>query len=65
MIRLSIGFLGFGAPALAHPGHIETLAGHDHVSAGILIGIAIAIGVYGALKGKDEEPEETPEEEAA
>lgn len=48
-------------PATAHPGHLDTLAGHDHVSAGILIGIAIAIGLLGALGKSDEEETDEPE----
>ena len=46
----------FGLPgtALAHAGHIGELAGHDHLLAGVAIGIAIAIGLAGALKGRDE-----------
>ncbi|MDH5798852.1 MAG: hypothetical protein OEZ19_09815 [Paracoccaceae bacterium] len=41
-------------PAQAHPGHIvEGLAGHDHWVAGAAVGIAILVGIWGALKGKD------------
>jgi len=65
-IRLTIIFLGFAQAASAHPGHLDTLAGHDHVSAGILIGIAIAIGLLGALNGdKKADEEELPEEAEA
>lgn len=62
MIRLGLIFLSLAMPATAHTGHIGELAGHDHVSAGILIGIAIAIGVLGALGKSDED--ESQEEEA-
>ena len=59
--------------AAAHPGHLAGLAGHDHWVAGAAIGLAIAVGVWGALKGrrKDEaaeqadEPETEAEEQAA
>jgi hydrogenase/urease accessory protein HupE len=40
------------APAQAHPGHLAGLAGHDHWVAGAAIGAAIAVGVWGALKGR-------------
>jgi hypothetical protein len=61
------------APALSHPGHLGALAGHDHWVAGAAIGLAIALGLWGALKGKKTEaaaPEEetedgTPEEATA
>ncbi len=66
MIRLTLLFLSFASSASAHVGHLDTVAGHDHVSAGILIGIAIAIGLLGALKGdKEAEDEELPEEAEA
>lgn len=39
-------------PALAHPGHMAGLAGHDHWVAGAAIGTAIAVGVWGVLKGR-------------
>ena len=51
----------------AHPGHLVEAAGHNHWVAGAAIGIAIAVGLWGALRGdKDhEEVEEELEEEAA
>lgn len=64
MIRLMLVFLSFASGASAHPGHLDTLAGHDHVSAGILIGIAIAIGLYGVLKGDKDTDGAEPAEEA-
>lgn len=42
-------------PALAHPGHLIELAGHDHWLAGVAIGAAIAIGLVQGLKGKSKE----------
>ncbi|WP_425092787.1 DUF6732 family protein [Tropicimonas sp. S265A] len=58
--------------AMAHPGHLGALAGHDHWVAGAAIGLAIALGLYGALKGKksteaepDEAEEDAPEETPA
>ncbi|WP_424972011.1 DUF6732 family protein [Dinoroseobacter sp. S76] len=53
-------------PLWAHPGHLSGLAGHDHWVAGAAIGLAIALGIYGALKGRKSEgaSEETESEEA-
>ncbi|MEM9393681.1 MAG: DUF6732 family protein [Pseudomonadota bacterium] len=51
---LALFLLWCGAPARAHPGHLETLAGHDHWIAGAAIGLSIALGIWGALKGKKE-----------
>lgn len=43
-------------PAAAHPGHIATVAGHNHWVAGVAIGAAVAVAVWGLLKGrKDKE----------
>lgn len=69
LLLSAFGSLFAAAPALAHPGHLETLAGHDHWVAGAAIGLAIALGLWGALKGKkDSETEaqadDTEEEEA-
>lgn len=38
--------------ANAHPGHLVDAAGHNHWVAGAAIGAAIAVGVWGALKGR-------------
>ena len=38
--------------AHAHPGHLVDAAGHNHWVAGAAIGTAIAVGVWGALKGR-------------
>ena len=37
-------------PALADPGHIGLLNGHDHWVAGIAVGAAIGVSIWGALK---------------
>jgi len=66
MLRTALLLIAFSAaPALAHPGHLDTLAGHDHWVAGAAIGLAIALGLWGALKGKKDpqaEAEENTEE---
>lgn len=52
-------------PVLAHPGHLAELAGHDHRVAGAAIGLAIALGLWGALKGRGrDEPEQQAEPDA-
>jgi hypothetical protein len=50
-------------PAFAHAGHIAEAFGHNHWVAGVAIGAAIAVGVWGALKGKDSDAdtEDQPE----
>lgn len=55
--------LPMAGPALAHPGHLADLAGHDHWVAGAAIGIAVAVGIWGALKGKRQQEEATAEPE--
>ena len=60
MLRLTIVLAVIGTPAAAHIGHLSGLAGHDHWIAGIAIGAAIGVGLWGALKGRKEDPE--PEE---
>lgn len=44
--------IAIAGPATAHPGHVAGLAGHDHWVAGAAIGLAIAVGLWGALRGK-------------
>lgn len=62
---LTLTLMFFAAPALAHPGHIAEAAGHNHWLAGVLIGGAIATAIWGAIKGKKQEPEAAdPEHEA-
>ena len=52
-------------PAFAHPGHLADVAGHDHWVAGAARGAAIAIAVWGAIKGKSEDKSEAePETDA-
>ncbi len=61
----------FGATAaLAHVGHLGGMAAHDHWVAGAAIGVAAAITLWGVIKGKSKQAEETsdeaePEEETA
>lgn len=43
--------LVFVTAAHSHTGHLADLAGHDHWVAGAAIGVAIALGIWGALKG--------------
>jgi len=52
--------------ALAHPGHLAEVAGHDHVVAGVAIGLALGIAIWGVLKGrKDAESEDEADEAVA
>ena len=52
--------------AQAHPGHLAEVAGHGHWLGAAAIGAAIAIGLWGAMKGrKDAEAAEDASEEAA
>ena len=67
MRRISILFLcliGCPSVAVAHAGHLVDVAGHDHLLAGAAIGIAIAIGVAGALKGARRDEDEADEADA-
>lgn len=48
----------FPSQVLAHAGHLGELAGHDHLVAGAALGIAIVIGVAGALAGKARDKDE-------
>lgn len=41
--------------AAADPGHLAEVAGHGHVFAGIIIGAASAVGLWGVLKGKGQD----------
>ncbi len=68
ILTLCLTFLA--SAVSAHPGHIIDVAGHDHWVAGIAIGAAVAIGLWGALRPKkgeveEAEPEGEMEEEAA
>ena len=69
-MRLVIPLLLLPNVLAAHTGHIADVAGHDHWVAGAAIGLAVLVGLWGALKGKTAdktEPEEDaePEEEPA
>lgn len=44
--------LPLAGPAAAHPGHLAGLSGHDHWVAGAAIGVAVAVGIWGAIKGR-------------
>ena len=59
MTRMFITFtlLLSASPALAHVGHLGQFAGHDHWVAGAALGAALAVSVWGALKGKKAEEE--------
>ena len=66
-IFLTIALMLAGQSAVAHPGHLIEVAGHDHWLSGIAIGIGLVGGLWGILRGEDEdaESEEEMEEEAA
>lgn len=53
-------------PATAHPGHLIEVAGHDHWLAGVAIGAAAGVAIWGWLKGGDESEAEdvAPEDDA-
>lgn len=61
ILTLLVASLTAGS-AHAHPGHLIELAGHNHWLAGVALGGAIAAGIWGALKGKDKDPEAEIEE---
>lgn len=62
---LTLIFALFGAwPALAHPGHLAEVAGHNHWLAGAALGAAAAIALWAALKGKGKSEAEATEEVA-
>ena len=72
MTRLLLASTAFLAtPALAHVGHLGAAAGHDHWIAGIAIGAAAGVAIWGLLKGRKEpeveaeDAEEETEEEPA
>lgn len=49
--------------AWAHTGHLDTLAGHDHWVAGIALGAAAGLALWGWLKGDtDDEPAQIADE---
>jgi len=61
---LSVLFVGVAMPALAHTGHLVDVAGHDHWLAGAAIGTAIAIALWGALKGRSTAESDAAEQDA-
>ncbi len=50
--------------ALAHIGHVGDVAGHDHWGAIIAIGLAGAVAIWGAKKGKKKPESEAVQDEA-
>ena len=64
MIRLTALFCLLPGLASAHLGHVGDLAGHDHWVAGAAIGIAVVVGVYGALKGRKDPAPKADDDEA-
>lgn len=66
MVRFLIFLAAAMQPQLAwaHLGHVGEYAGHDHVVAGIAIGLAIALGLREALKGRKEETEDGDQDTA-
>ena len=67
---LTVLLMSAGSSAMAHPGHLADVAGHDHWAAGSAIGLAGWAAIWGALKGKkaedaDAQTEEELEEETA
>lgn len=64
---LTLVFLLTASSASAHVGHLGEFAGHDHVVAGVALGLAILLGLREALKGRKDEEEKVEEdgEEAA
>ena len=61
-MRILIALLLMTGPAAAHVGHVGVVAGHDHWVAGIAIGVAVGVGLWGALKGKKDPETEEPDE---
>ena len=51
------------APAWAHLGHLEAMAGHDHWIIAAAIAAALAAVAVGALKGSQEQGSEGEEPE--
>ncbi|WP_172330766.1 DUF6732 family protein [Mangrovicoccus sp. HB161399] len=68
MTRILTGAAFVLAPgaALAHPGHLADLAGHNHWVAGAAVGAAILVGLWAGLKGRGRKEEaETEEQDGA
>lgn len=62
-MRALIILLASAVSASAHPGHLIEVAGHDHWLAGVAIGAAAGVAIWGWLKGEDEDAEEAAEAE--
>ena len=52
------------APAWAHWGHVEAMAGHDHWIIAAALAAALAAGAVAALKGSETQDREGEEPEA-
>lgn len=67
----TLTLLLLAAPASAHVGHVGEYAGHDHWVAGAALGAALAVSIWGVLKGKkrkdqiEVEAQDDTEEETA
>jgi hypothetical protein len=61
MLR-SAPILLIAAPAGAHPGHIETVAGHDHWVLGATLGTLAGAAVIAWVKGRRAREEPEPDE---
>lgn len=62
-LMLTLPLILVAGAAQAHPGHLTDVAGHDHWVAGAAIALAIALGLWGALKGKGKDGETTSDAE--
>ncbi|WP_417268960.1 DUF6732 family protein [Celeribacter sp.] len=63
---LAFFFALIAAPSFAHPGHIVDAAGHDHWIAGIALGVAAGIAIWGAvtsIKGNKAKAEDASDAE--
>lgn len=49
-VALTLMFLTAAGAAVAHPGHIGELAGHNHWIAGAAVGLAAAIALWAGLR---------------
>jgi hypothetical protein len=61
-------FICLGQAAFAHPGHLIEVAGHGHWLGAAAIGLAVALGLREALKGrkaKDKTADQDDQQEAA
>ncbi|HHL19994.1 MAG TPA: hypothetical protein ENJ52_00535 [Aliiroseovarius sp.] len=49
-LTFAIALALIGSPVLADPGHLLGAGGHDHIAAGVAIGLAVGVGLWSALK---------------